>query len=41
VPDVPARIKPLADGTRVRLEVIEDADHFFLDFYTEDVADLV
>jgi pimeloyl-ACP methyl ester carboxylesterase len=41
VPDVPARIKPLADGTRVRLEVIEDADHFFLDFYAEDVADLV
>lgn len=41
VPDVAERIEPLTDGERVRLEVIEDADHFFLDFYAEDVADLV
>lgn len=41
VPDVAARIEPLINGKRVRLEVIEDADHFFLDFYAEDVADLV
>lgn len=41
VPDVAARMEPHVDGEAVRLEVIEDADHFFLDFYAEDVADLV
>ncbi len=41
VPDIAERVRPLADGARVRLAVIEDAGHMFLDFYTEDVADLV
>ncbi len=41
VPDVPRRVRPLVDGKRVRLEIIEDAGHMFLDFFTEDVADLV
>lgn len=41
VPDVADRVEPVTDGARIRLEVIEDADHFFLDFYAEDVADLV
>ena len=41
VPQVPDQIGPIADGEKLRLEVIEDADHFFLDFYAEDVADLV
>jgi pimeloyl-ACP methyl ester carboxylesterase len=41
VPDVAARVRPLADGKRVRLEVIEDAGHMFLNFFAEDVADLV
>lgn len=41
VPDVPAKIKPIADGEKVRFELIEDAGHMFLDFYAEDAADLV
>ncbi|WP_282608563.1 alpha/beta hydrolase [Pelagibius sp. Alg239-R121] len=41
VPQVPAQIGPIADGEKIRLEVVEDADHFFLDFYAEDAADLV
>ena len=41
VPDIAERARPLADGVQVRLAVIEDADHMFLDFYTEDVADLI
>lgn len=32
---------PLADGDRVRLSVIDGADHFFRDLYAEEVADLV
>ncbi len=41
VPDVARRVKPLADGKKIKLEVIEDADHLFLDFYAEDAADLI
>ena len=41
VPEVPARLADIATGDRVRLEVIEDAGHMFLDFYTEDAADLI
>lgn len=41
VPDVPAKIKPIADGKKLRFELIEDAGHMFLEFYTEDAADLV
>ena len=41
VPQVPAKFGAIADGERVRLEVIEDADHMFLDFYAEDAADLI
>lgn len=41
VPELPERMATVADGARVRLEVIEDADHFFLDFYAEDAADLI
>lgn len=41
VPDAAEKIGPLADGKRVRLEVIEDAGHMFLDFYAEDAADLI
>lgn len=41
VPDVPKKIKPIADGAKIRFEMIEDADHMFLDFYAEDAADLV
>lgn len=41
VPDVAKRVKPLADGKKIRLEVIEDADHLFLDFYAEDAADMI
>ncbi|NIA69723.1 alpha/beta hydrolase [Pelagibius litoralis] len=41
VPEVPERFGSLVDGNEVRLAVVEDADHFFLDFYLEDAADLV
>jgi hypothetical protein len=29
-----------AAGDLARVEMIEDADHFFLDFFAEDAADL-
>jgi len=41
VPDVPKKIKPIADGKKVRFEMIEDADHFFLEFFAEDAAEMV
>lgn len=41
VPDVPERVGPLADGEKIRLEVIQDASHLFLDFFAEDAADLI
>lgn len=41
VPNLVERVKPIADGKKIRLEVIEDADHLFLDFYAEDAADLI
>lgn len=33
--------EPLADGKRVRLVVLDGADHFFRDLYAEDMADAV
>ena len=36
---LPERIKSIADGIRLVLAVVEDADHFFLDLFAEDVAD--
>jgi len=41
VPDVAARVKPLANGDSLSLVVVEDADHFFLDLFAEDVADAI
>ncbi len=41
VPDIAERVKPLVDGRKVRLEVIEGAGHMFLDFYADDAADLI
>lgn len=41
VPDVPGKIKPIADGKKLRFEMIEDADHMFLDFFADDAAELV
>jgi len=38
---LPERVRPLADGKRLHLAVIEDATHFFLDLFAEDVADAV
>ena len=32
-------VEPLADGERVRLEVLDGAGHFFRDLYSEDIAD--
>ena len=35
------KVRPLADGQRVQLEVIDGAAHFFRDLYAEDVADAI
>lgn len=41
VPDVVEKFTPVTDGKKVRVQVIEDAGHLFLDFYAEDAADLI
>jgi pimeloyl-ACP methyl ester carboxylesterase len=35
------KVQPLADGQRVKLTVIDGADHFFRDLYADEVADAV
>lgn len=39
VPDVAEKVEPMADGTRIRLEVIDGADHFFRDLYADEVVE--
>lgn len=39
VPDVAEKVEPLADGTRVRLETIDGADHFFRDLYADEIVE--
>jgi len=34
-------VEPMVDGDKIQLAVVEDADHFFLDFYIEDAADAI
>lgn len=41
VADLPEAVAPIADGKVIRLVVVDGADHFFLDFFTEDSADAV
>lgn len=41
VPDLPEKIKPLVDSGKVKTLMLEDADHFFLDFANEDMATAV
>ncbi|MGA1561733.1 MAG: alpha/beta fold hydrolase [Gammaproteobacteria bacterium] len=41
VADLPAAMESIADGERVRFEVVDDADHFFRDFYAEDTVALI
>ena len=41
VADLPEKIKPLADAGKVETLMLEDADHFFLDFANEDMATAV
>ncbi len=41
VKGLPERIKPLADGKKLQLLTVEDADHFFRDFAAEEVADAI
>lgn len=41
VPDLPARVRPLADGKKVTYVEIAEADHFFADLYGEDLADAI
>ena len=41
VKGLPQAVKPMADGKKLQLRVVEDADHFFQDFAAEEVADLI
>ncbi len=41
ITDLPERLAPIVDETKLRLEVVEGADHLFLDFFAEDAADLI
>ena len=41
VKGLPEKVEPLADGERVQLMVVDGADHFFRDLYSEDIADAV
>ena len=41
VRDIAERVKPLVDDDAVTLVTVEDAGHFFLDLYGEDVADAI
>jgi len=34
-------VEPMADGEKIQLAVVDEADHFFLDFYIEDAADAI
>ena len=34
-------VKPLADGQKITLTVVDDANHYFLDFAAEDAADAI
>ncbi len=41
VPNLPEKVGPLADGEQIVFSEIDGADHFFLDLFGEDVADLI
>ena len=41
VPDLVEKMDGVADGDRVKLQVIDGADHFFRDLYAEDIGDAV
>jgi pimeloyl-ACP methyl ester carboxylesterase len=41
VRDLPRRVAAAVDGKRIRLVVIDGADHFFRDLYGEDAADAI
>jgi pimeloyl-ACP methyl ester carboxylesterase len=35
------KVAPLADGKRVQMQVIDGADHFFRDLYTDDAVEVI
>lgn len=39
IKDLPAKMADKADGKRITFQVVDGADHFFLDLFAEDVAD--
>ena len=41
VADLPRKMQGKADGERIVFKVVDGADHFFLDLFAEDIADLV
>ncbi len=40
VPGIPEKLAPIANPN-LKVQVIEDADHFFLDLYADDLADVI
>lgn len=41
VADLAEKVEPLADNEKIQMVVIEGADHFFRDLYSEDIADMI
>ena len=41
VPDVAQKVKPLADGNKIKLVVIDGADHFFRDLYSDEATEAI
>lgn len=41
VPDIAPRVRPMADGKKIKFVTVADADHFFADLYGEDLADAI
>jgi len=39
--DLAEKMEPLADGDQIQMEILEGADHFFRDLYSEDIADMI
>jgi pimeloyl-ACP methyl ester carboxylesterase len=41
VTDLAEKVEPLVNGEQLRMEVLDGADHFFRDLYSEDIADVI
>ena len=41
VKGLPEAVEPMANGKLISFSLVDDADHFFLDLFAEDVADVM